>query len=152
MIHQGAVVVDNLQITNINSILNVTKSGEAVALASEFKLSFNSYLKNLVVSPVRSLADVIAFNQKNAALHQTTNGIGTTEKAALANLARLSREGFEKLMSDYKLDALVTPDSSVASVLTIRGFSGINVPAGYDNKGVSFGINFGGLKGSIKAN
>ncbi|XP_057746127.1 probable amidase At4g34880 [Arachis stenosperma] len=66
--HQGAVVVDNLQITNINDILNVTKSGEAVALASEFKLSFNSYLKNLVVSPVRSLADVIAFNQKNAAL------------------------------------------------------------------------------------
>ncbi|XP_057752801.1 probable amidase At4g34880 [Arachis stenosperma] len=159
--HQGAVVVDNLQITNINDILNVTKSGEAVALAAEFKLSLNSYLKNLEVSPVRSLADVIAFNQKNADLEkinefgqdifllaQTTNGIGATEKAALANLARLSREGFEKLMSDYKLDALVTPGSSVAPVLAIGGFPGINVPAGYDSKGVPFGINFGGLKGS----
>ncbi|XP_072086704.1 probable amidase At4g34880 [Arachis hypogaea] len=127
--------------------------GEAVVLAAEFKLSLNSYLKNLVVSPVRSLADVIAFNQKNADLEkinefgqdifllaQTTNGISAT--------ARLSREGFEKLVSDYKLDALVTPSSSVAPLLAIGGFPGINVFAGYDSKDVSFGINFGGLQGS----
>ncbi|QHN76536.1 uncharacterized protein DS421_19g644710 [Arachis hypogaea] len=76
-----------------------------------------------------------------------TNVIGTTKNAALANLARLSREGFEKLMSDYKLDTLVTPGSSVAPVLAIGRFPRINVPAGYDNKGVPFGINFGDLKG-----
>ncbi|KAK7264167.1 hypothetical protein RJT34_31772 [Clitoria ternatea] len=158
---QGAVVVDNLEIANINTILNSNKSGEAVALVAEFKLSLNAYLKNLVVSPVRSLADVIAFNQKNANLEkmkefgediflvaEATNGIGDTEKAALANLASLSRNGFEKLVTDYKLDALVTPGSSVATVLAIGGFPGINVPAGYDSKGVPFGINFGGLKGS----
>ncbi|KAK7312240.1 hypothetical protein VNO77_35971 [Canavalia gladiata] len=158
---EGAVVVDNLEIANINTILNPNKSGEAVALIAEFKLSLNAYLKNLVVSPVRSLADVIAFNQKNANLEnikefgqdiflaaQATHGIGDTEKAALANLESLSRNGFEKLIRDYKLDALVTPGSSVAPVLAIRGFPGINVPAGYDNKGVPFGITFGGLKGS----
>lgn len=58
--------MDNLEIANIDTILNPNKSGEAVAVLAEFKLSLNSYLKNLVVSPVRSLADVIAFNNKNA--------------------------------------------------------------------------------------
>lgn len=79
---------------------------------------------------------------------QATKGIGDNEKAALANLAKVSKEGFEKLVSDYKLDALVTPGSTIAPILAIGGFPGINVPAGYDSKGVPFGINFGGLKGS----
>lgn len=79
---------------------------------------------------------------------QATNGIGEKEKAAVYNLARLSREGFEKLLWDNKLDALVTPGSVVAPVLAIGGFPGISVPAGYDKNGVPFGITFGGLKGS----
>ncbi|KAK7258042.1 hypothetical protein RIF29_32437 [Crotalaria pallida] len=158
---EGAIVVDNLEIANVGIILNPNKSGEAVATVAEFKLSLNAYLKNLVISPVRSLADVIAFNLKNADVEkikefgqeiflaaEATNGIGAIEKAALANLEKLSREGIEKLVSDYKLDALVTPGPTIAPVLAIGGFPGINVPAGYDSKGVPFGINFGGLKGS----
>lgn len=79
---------------------------------------------------------------------EATNGIGDVEKQALLNLARLSRDGFEKLMIEYKLDALVTPRADVAPVLAIGGFPGISVPAGYDSDGVPFGICFGGLKGS----
>lgn len=60
----GAILVDNLEIANINTILNSTLSGEATALLAEFKISLNSYLKELTASPVRSLAEVIAFNQK----------------------------------------------------------------------------------------
>lgn len=67
---------------------------------------------------------------------------------ALLNLARLSRDGFEKLLRNYKLDAWVTPGSNVDRVLAIGGFPGINVPAGYDKNGVPFGITFRGLKGS----
>ncbi|RYR22612.1 hypothetical protein Ahy_B03g067921 [Arachis hypogaea] len=88
----------------------------------------------------RGLEKINEFGQDIFLLAQTTNGIGAT--------ARLSREGFEKLVSDYKLDAFVTPGSSVAPLLFIRGFPGINVSAEYDSKGVPFGINFGGLKGS----
>ena len=88
------------------------------------------------------------FGQNIFLASQATNGIGYNEKAALASLARLSRDGFEKLMKDDKLNALVTPGSTVAPVLAIGGFRRINVPAGYDNEGVPFGINFGGLKGS----
>ncbi|KAJ1392063.1 Amidase signature [Sesbania bispinosa] len=86
------------------------------------------------------------FGQDLMLAAQKTNGIGDKEKAALANLRRLSIEGFEKLMKDYKLDAVVTPGSKFYHVLAIGGYPGINVPAGYDNKGIPFGINFGGLK------
>lgn len=56
--------MDNLEIANINTIMNATLSGEAAAILAEFKIALNAYLKDLVASPVRSLADVIAFNQR----------------------------------------------------------------------------------------
>ncbi|KAH1122616.1 hypothetical protein J1N35_005776 [Gossypium stocksii] len=158
---QGAIVVDNLQIANIDVILNVTASGEAVAIVAEFKLSLNAYLKELVASSVRPLADIIAFNLKFPDLEltdkigqdiflaaQATNGIGAQEKAALANLENLSKNGLEKLMRDYKLDAVVTPRADASSVYAIGGFPAIIVPAGYDSQRVPIGISFGGLKGS----
>jgi amidase len=43
-----------------------TGTAEGTALLAEFKISLNAYLKELVASPVRTLADVIAFNQKFA--------------------------------------------------------------------------------------
>ncbi len=61
-------MIDNLEIANVEEILDVAASREAVALLSEFKLSVNTYLKDLVVSPVRSLADVIAFNEEFSVL------------------------------------------------------------------------------------
>lgn len=57
-------MVDNLEIANIGIVLNSTASGEATTLIAEFKLALNGYLKQLVASPVQTLADVIAFNQK----------------------------------------------------------------------------------------
>ncbi|GFS29657.1 amidase family protein [Actinidia rufa] len=158
---RGAILVDHLEIANIEEILNSTASGEAVALIAEFKLALNAYLKDLVASPVRSLADVIAFNQKSADLEmikefgqviflaaEATNGIGDREKAALLNLAKLTGDGFETIMRYKQLDAVVTPGSDAAPVLAIGGFPGISVPAGFDENGVPFGITFGGLKGS----
>lgn len=56
---EGAIVIENLTIP-------YTDSGEMTALLAEFKISLNAYLKALVKSPVRSLADVIAFNKKIA--------------------------------------------------------------------------------------
>jgi amidase len=54
--------------------------------------------------------------------------------AALSNLSKLTRDGFQKLMSDNKLDVLVTPSASVAPVLANGGFPGM------DDMGVPFGI------------
>jgi len=36
---------------------------EGLLMAAEFKLSINAYLSDLLYSPVRSLAQVIAFNE-----------------------------------------------------------------------------------------
>lgn len=59
-------MVDNLEIDNFDEFLS--DQSEGIALAFEFKLSLNAYLKDLVASPVRSLADVIAFNNKHPKL------------------------------------------------------------------------------------
>ncbi|KAK3412663.1 hypothetical protein EUGRSUZ_I01388 [Eucalyptus grandis] len=156
---QGAVLVDRLDLADFRKIYS--DSSEGVAMSAEFKLALNTYLRDLVVSPVRSLADVIAFNNKHKHVEKTdeygqaffiaaeaTNGIDKTVKSALQNMTRLSRDGFEKLMRQNKLDALVTPESTVTLALAIGGFPGISVPAGYDEDGVPYGICFGGLRGS----
>ncbi|KFK30122.1 hypothetical protein AALP_AA7G219800 [Arabis alpina] len=155
---EGAIVIENLTIPNIEVIMDWTNSGEEIALLAEFKISLNAYLKDLAKSPVRSLADVIAYNKKFAEKEkvkewgqelfiaaESTNGIGEKEKAALRKMEELSRNGIEKLMKKKKLDAIVTTGSMLRSVLAIGGYPGINVPAGYD-EGVPFGISFGGLR------
>ncbi|CAN7043925.1 unnamed protein product [Brassica rapa subsp. trilocularis] len=149
---EGAIVIENLTIP-------YTDSGEMTALLAEFKISLNAFLKALVKSPVRSLADVIAFNKKIAKKEkvkewgqevfleaETTNGMGDKEKAALLTMEEFSRNGIEKLMKENKLDAIVTYGSTLSSVLAIGGYPGITVPAGYDSEGVPFGISFGGLR------
>lgn len=59
-------MVDNLEIENIDEVYSGPSEG--IAVAFEFKSSLNAYLKDLVASPVRSLADVIAFNNKHSKL------------------------------------------------------------------------------------
>ncbi|KAK3412657.1 hypothetical protein EUGRSUZ_I01382, partial [Eucalyptus grandis] len=159
---QGAVLLDHLELANIDEIFY--DSGEDAAMSAEFKLALNTYLQDLVISPVRSLADVIEFNNKHKHVEkidqygqnlfltaQATNGINKAVKSAWRNMDRLSRDGFEKLMRQNKLDAFVTPLNLGSRVLAIGGFPGISVPAGYDEKGVPFRICFGGLRGSEPA-
>ncbi|KAI8023042.1 putative amidase [Camellia lanceoleosa] len=161
---RGAILVDGLDIPNFAAIMNSVLNDQDIALLAEFKLSLNAYLKDLLTSPVRSLADAIAFNKKFSNLEkigkygqdlfleaEKTNGMGELEKKALRNLTKASKNGLQKLMKENKLDALVTPFSydflDVSSVLAIGGFPGISIPAGYDHHQRPFGICFGGLKG-----
>ncbi|KAL8249044.1 hypothetical protein R6Q59_005912 [Mikania micrantha] len=158
---EGAILVDKLEIAGLNTILNTTASGEAVATIAEFKIAINGYLKSLITSRVRSLADIIAFNQKFRDLEkneefgqeiflaaEATNGIGDLENAAIANMARLTRDGYLKMMVENRLDAVVTPGSKISPVLAIGGFPAISVPAAYNDDGVPVGMCFSGLKGS----
>ncbi|KAJ9178827.1 hypothetical protein P3X46_010676 [Hevea brasiliensis] len=163
---KGAILVDDLEISNIDEIINFTGSGECNAYLAEFKPAINAYLKQLVKSTVRTLADLIAFNKKFSKLEKTKEyGQDTFEaaeslrgadkllKIAVANLNRISRNGFEELVRKHKLDALVTPydfgmSSYASTLLAFRGHPGITVPAGHDTKVLPFGICFGGLKGT----
>ncbi|XP_073362824.1 probable amidase At4g34880 [Aegilops tauschii subsp. strangulata] len=136
-------------------------------MQAEFKLSLNAYLADLVSSPVRSLAQVIAFNnahpietespclllermtdfgQSNLIAAEDTNGIGPVEGAAIGRLKELNTDGLEKLMKEHQLVAILAPNDDASSLLAIGGNPCIVVPAGYDEQGVPFGICFGGLK------
>uniref|UniRef100_A0A7N0U5X9 Amidase domain-containing protein n=1 Tax=Kalanchoe fedtschenkoi TaxID=63787 RepID=A0A7N0U5X9_KALFE len=159
---RGAVVIDHLEIPNVNLILSPYESGEFIALASEFKSLFSNYLKDLIISPVRSLADIIAFNMKNPVLEKleeygqdtflAVEMMNVTEaevNQAVEAMKGLCKEGLEKLMKENQLDAIVTLGPDVATVLAIGGYPGISVPAGYSSSnGMPFGICFGGLRGS----
>ncbi|KAE8767515.1 hypothetical protein D1007_61137 [Hordeum vulgare] len=157
---QGANVIENLDIDNLNVILDTLNNGQEIALAAEFKLSLNSYLSDLQYSPVRSLAEIIAFNNAHPVeekmdeigqiiflVAENTTGIGAIEREAINKLNKLSSDGLEKLMREHELDAIVAPNSAASPVLAIGGMPGITVPAGYGEMGVPFGLSFGGLKG-----
>lgn len=163
---QGAVLVDNLQISDIDTI-TAGQNGELLAMLLEFKPALNEYLEQLVASPVRSLAAVIAFNKKFSRLEKTKEygqelfekaeflsqnitNIDATLKKLVSTFSKLSKNGLEKLIKKNKLDAVVAPDFSyvLSFVLAIGQYPGISVPAGYDSDGVPFGICFGGPKGS----
>lgn len=79
---------------------------------------------------------------------EMTSGIGKEEIKATKTLERLSKYGFEKMMKENELDAMVTIGSGAAVVLAIGGYPGITVPGGYKSDGMPFGICFGGLKGT----
>ncbi|CAN6175387.1 unnamed protein product [Urochloa humidicola] len=104
--------------------------------------------------------DVIAFNnahrveerlkdfgQQDLLDAEETNGIGAKERAALRRLHEISTNGLERIMKEHQLDAIVAPNHYAGGVLAIGGYPGIAVPAGYDKKGIPFGLCFGGLKG-----
>ncbi|KAK8608662.1 hypothetical protein V6N13_024076 [Hibiscus sabdariffa] len=157
---RGAVLVEDLDASKFLEAYDGIQEYEILAMTAEFKVAINSYLQNLVVSSVRSLKDIIEFNNKNSELEkiweygqerfleaEATNGIGNKEKEAIEELAKRSRDGLEKLMTENKLDALLAPFDSAAFILATGQYPGIIVPAGYDQEG-PFGLCFGGLKGS----
>ena len=57
-------MVENLNMSKFLDEYSSSIDYESIAMTAEFKLAINSYLKELVVSPVRSLKDLIAFNNK----------------------------------------------------------------------------------------
>ena len=75
-----------------------------------------------------------------------TNGINETVQQAISNLESFSRNGFEKLMKEKGLDALIYVPQKYVPFLGVGGYPAITVPAGYNNENMPFGICFGGLK------
>ncbi len=128
----------------------------------EFKAGLNAYLEGLGPgAPVRSLEDVIAFNEANAdrelpyfqqeILHECQELGPLSEEGyqeALAEAMRLSRgEGIDAVMNEHGLDAIVAPTGSPAwttdlingdryhmgssSPAAISGYPNISVPMGF---------------------
>jgi len=150
------------------------EDAEMTVLLYEFKADLDSYLASLgPQAPVRSLKEVIEFNERNKdrempyfgqeLMIQAQEKGPLTEKAyldALDRCRRLSREeGMDALMDRHRLDAVVAPSGGPAdktdlvygdrdaggssSPAAVAGYPNITVPAGYVH-GLPMGISFFG--------
>ena len=117
----GAIIIDPADIPTAKQM--ASSSSENTVLLFEFKADLNTYLSELLSSPVHTLADIIAFNNAHATqelpffgqelflqAQATTNLSDPTYLKALAQDHLLSRQqGIDAVMDKYNLDALVAP-------------------------------------------
>jgi amidase len=168
----GATIVDPADIPTAKELASGTE--ELEILEYEFKTDLDAYLAALGRgAPVGSLADVIAFNERNAErvmpwfgqdLLIASQAKGPlTEPAyrkALATSRRLSRtRGMDASLARFRVDALVAPTGSPAFKIDLlngdhflggsstpaamAGYPALTVPCG-DVRGLPVGITFMG--------
>ncbi len=154
----GAMIVDPADIPNAGEY----DEAELQVLLFEFKADLNAYLASLGPgAPVRSLKDVIGFNERNRErempyfgqelfIQAESKGPLTTPtyRRALARCRRLSRaDGIDAILRKHRLDALVAPTGnppwptdlvngdhftgSSSTPAAVAGYPSITVPAGY---------------------
>lgn len=87
------------------------------------------------------------YGQQVLLMSENTTGIGAQERSIIRQREELSENGIVKLMTEHRLDAILTPDSDATPLIAYIGLPCIVVPAGYDEQGVPFSICYSGLKG-----
>jgi amidase len=165
----GAVIVDPADLETHGKF----DETELLVLMYELKADLNAYLATRSDAQVKSLADVIAFNEKNRDkempyfaqdlfVKAQEKGPLTDKEyiAALAANHELAREkGIDAVMNKFHLDALVAPTGGPAwitdlangdhavggssNAAAVAGYPNINVPAGFVF-GLPVGISFFG--------
>jgi len=167
---QGAVIVDPTDIPHMGEY----DDSEFAVLLYEFKADLNGYLAEWAPrGPIRTLADLIAFNETNKAKELTYFGqeilIQAQEKGPLTDQAyldalekdrRLSRtEGLDVAFAQNTLDAIIAPTGSPAwptdlvngdhflgassTPAAVAGYPSVCVPVGY-SFGLPVGMSFVG--------
>jgi amidase len=167
---QGATVIDPADFETAGQL----DEPELTVLLYELKADLNAYLARLGPgAPVHTLAEVIAFNERNKATEMPYFGQDLFVKAqakgpltdkeyteALAKCRRLARaEGIDAVMDKYKLDALVAPSEGPAWLTdlvdgdhalgrsttgaAVAGYPSVTVPAGFVC-GLPVGLSFFG--------
>jgi amidase len=170
MAKAGAVIVDPANIPHQGEY----DASELEVLLYELKADLNAYLAGLgPAARVKTLADVIAFNEKNSEREMPCFGQELflqaeakgplTDKAyvdALAKNRRLSREeGLDAVIKQHRLDAIVAPTGGPAWLTdcatgdhfgggsstppAVAGYPNVNVPCGHAF-GLPVGISFMG--------
>src|SRR5215218_8288712 len=169
----GATVVDPADIPNVADIFGP----ELTVLLFEFKDDIAAYLSELRNTSMRTLADLIAFNEANPErelrwfgqevfLQAEATG-GTADPAyaeALATSKRLATQGIDQTMDRSDLDAIVSITDSPpwttdlvngdhfllgsSTPAAVAGYPNITVPAGFSFGELPVGVNFIGRRWS----
>jgi amidase len=170
MKRRGAEVVDPADVPNVKEL----GDPEFEVLLYEFKAGLEAYLASRgPTAPVKTLADAIAFNEKNRErempyfgqeifLKAVEKGPLTTPayREALEKCERLSRkEGLDAVLDRHRLDALVAPTGAPAWVTdpvsgdhyvggnstpaAVSGYPSVTVPMGFVF-GLPVGLSFVG--------
>jgi amidase len=164
----GATVVDSLAVPHHGQY----GGAEWTILLHEFRHDLNAYLAWLgEASPVRTLADVIAFNERDRersmphfrqeifVLSQATSGLDAPEYLQALETAKLAAAGIDSILQLHTLDALVAPTGSPAwpidlvlgdhfigsasAPAAVAGYPHITVPMG-QVAGLPVGLSFFG--------
>ena len=166
---RGAVIVDPIDLAASGAL----RRAETEVLFYEFKAGLNAYLQNLRSPPIRSLADLIAFNERHADEELAYFGqerlIAAQSRGPLSSMAyrrahatarRLSRAaGIDRVMDGGSLDAILAPTGGPAWVTDLvngdhfggsssqfaaaAGYPNVTVPAGFVH-GLPVGVSFFG--------
>jgi amidase len=165
---QGATVVE----IELQKLLTEANSAEGTVLQYEFKAGLNSYLGGGAAARglgaganagVRSLADVIAFNQKNEKRampwfkqetlekSEARDGLDSVEYQEALKKVLSSRSIIDDLLKQNGLDAIAAPTSGPACCIDLiagdyrtgGSFSGPAAMAGYPHITVPMGLVFG---------
>jgi amidase len=177
MKQHGATLVDPAEIETLGKF----DASELLVLMYELKADLNAYLAKLGPgAPVKSLQDIIEFNERNSRKEMPYFGQDLFLKAqakgpltdkvyldALEKNHQLARtEGIDATVRKYNLDAIVAPTGSPAwitdlidgdhvaggssNAAAVAGYPNINVTAGFVS-GLPVGISFFGLAWSEPA-
>jgi amidase len=170
----GAVIVDPANIPHATDIFEP----EFIVLIFEFKVDIAKYLSELSNTSMRTLADLIAFNDANAdrempwfgqelfLISEETDGLDNPEyKDALEKSKRFAGpEGIDAIMDELDLDAIFAPVTSPpwttdlvvgdhftfgsTSPAAVAGYPNIAVLGGYAFDELPVGVSFMGRKWS----
>ncbi len=166
---QGATLVDPADIETLGKF----DDSELLIFLYELKTDLNAYLAKIPNAPVRTLKEIIEFNNVNRQKEMPYFGQDLFVKAeakgpltekeyldAVAKNHQLARtEGIDALMDKHQLDAIVAPTGGPAwltdlingdhsaggssNAAAVAGYPNINVTAGYLS-GLPVGISFFG--------
>lgn len=155
----GAEIIDPANIPTSEHM--ASSDTEMTVLLHEFKADLNAYLATLTDTSIRSLADLIAFNETHAAeempyfaqelfikSQETTSLTDAKYISALADNHRQARqEGIDAVMNEYNLEALVMPSGGPSwcidlitgdhtiggseQAAALAGYPLVSVPAGF---------------------
>lgn len=115
----GATVIEGLEIPGVLDAID----RHTTVMFMEFRTGIDAYLAELLESPVRTLADIVAFNEAHpdeelrwvnqgileGALDPSLSTTNPEYVEALPSSRRIARRGIDGLMREHRLDALIAP-------------------------------------------